>query len=107
MRGAQALRRSREEELDRGVSPPPPPTLDPRIKLRHLTAFIETDRQGGVLPAAEALGLTQPAISKSLAELEDILDVALFDRTRRKLALTEFGALFLRYATATLSALRQ
>lgn len=83
------------------------PTLDPRIKLRHLTAFIETDRQGGVLPAAEALGLTQPAISKSLAELEDILDVALFDRTRRKLALTEFGALFLRYATATLSALRQ
>jgi LysR family pca operon transcriptional activator len=83
------------------------PTLDPRIKLRHLTAFIETDRQGGVLPAAEALGLTQPAISKSLAELEQILGVALFDRSRRKLALTEFGALFLRYANAAISALRQ
>ena len=86
---------------------PPHPLLDPRIKLRHLSCFVETDRQGGVVPAAEALGLSQPAISKSLAELEDILGVALFDRTRRKLALTEFGALFLRYANAALAALRQ
>jgi len=83
------------------------PPIDPRIKLRHLSAFIETDRRGGVVPAAEALGLTQPAISKSLAELEAILGVALFDRSRRKLALTEFGAQFLRYANAALSALRQ
>tara|TARA_A100001391_G_scaffold95382_1_gene63263 strand:- start:27167 stop:28093 length:927 start_codon:yes stop_codon:yes gene_type:complete len=86
---------------------PPHPLLDPRIKLRHLSCFVETDRRGGVVPAAEALGLSQPAISKSLAELEDILGVALFDRTRRKLALTEFGALFLRYANAALAALRQ
>lgn len=83
------------------------PLIDPRIKLRHLACFIETDRQGGVVPAAEALGLTQPAVSKSLSELETILGVALFDRSRRKLALTEFGALFLRYANAAISALRQ
>lgn len=85
----------------------PAPLIDPRIKLRHLSCFIETDRQGGVVPAAEALGLTQPAISKSLAELEAILGVALFDRSRRKLALTDFGALFLRHANAAVSALRQ
>lgn len=83
------------------------PPLDPRIKLRHLTCFVETDRQDGVVPAAESLGLSQPAISKSLAELEAILGVALFDRSRRKLVLTEFGALFLRYANAAISALRQ
>ena len=81
--------------------------IDPRIKLRHIACLIETDRQGGVLPAAEALGLTQPAVSKSLAELEDILGTALFDRTRRKLVLTDFGALFVRYANASVSALRQ
>ncbi|WMT87585.1 pca operon transcription factor PcaQ [Pelagibacterium sp. 26DY04] len=83
------------------------PSIDPRIKLRHLACFIETNRQGGVLPAAEALGLTQPAVSKSLAELEAILGVALFDRSRRKLALTDFGALFLRHANAAIGALRQ
>lgn len=85
----------------------PTPTIDPRIKLRHLVSFIETDRQGGVGPAAMVLGLTQPAVSKSLAELEGILGVALFDRSRRKLALTGFGEIFLRYANAAVSALRQ
>ena len=84
-----------------------PALIDPRIKLRHLACFVETDRQGGVIPAADALGLTQPAISKSLAELEQILGVALFDRSRRKLALTDYGALFLRHANAALAALRQ
>ncbi|RDE08660.1 pca operon transcription factor PcaQ [Pelagibacterium lacus] len=84
-----------------------PAPLDPRIKLRHLTAFLETDRRGGVAAAAAALGLSQPAVSKSLAELEAILDVPLFDRSRRKLGLTEFGALFLRHAGAALAALQQ
>ncbi|WP_417579662.1 pca operon transcription factor PcaQ [Pelagibacterium sp.] len=83
------------------------PLLDPRIKLRHLTCFVETDRQGGVVAAAEALGLSQPAISKSLAELETILGVALFDRSRRKLALTDYGAVFLRSANLALAALQQ
>src|SRR5690554_4820858 len=83
------------------------PLVDPRIKLRHLVSFIETDRQGGVAPAAAALGLTQPAVSKSLAELEDVLGVALFDRSKRKLVLTGFGEMFLRHANAAISALRQ
>lgn len=81
--------------------------LDPRIKLRHLVSFIETVRQDGVGPAAIALGLTQPAVSKSLGELEEVLGVALFDRSRRKLALTDFGEIFLRHANAAVSALRQ
>jgi LysR family transcriptional regulator, pca operon transcriptional activator len=85
----------------------PNPLIDPRIKLRHLAAFLEVNRQGGVIPAADVLGLTQPAISKALAELEDILGVALFDRSRRKLEVTEFGALFLRYVSASVTALRQ
>ncbi len=85
----------------------PSPLLDPRIKLRHLMSFVETDRQGGVAPAASALGLTQPAVSKSIAELEGVLGVSLFDRSRRKLVLTGFGEVFLRHANAAISALRQ
>lgn len=85
----------------------PTPLLDPRIKLRHLLCFLETDRQGGVLQAADILGLSQPAISKALAELEEILNVELFDRSRRKLSLTNQGELFLRHANNAVFALRQ
>ena len=81
--------------------------LDPRIRLRHLTSFLEVVRQGGVARAGDALGMTQPAISKSIAALEGILEVPLFDRSRRALALTAYGDLFLRHAEAALATLRQ
>lgn len=81
--------------------------LDPRIKLRHLTVFLEIVRLTGVGHAASSLGLTQPALSKTLAELEDILNVKLFDRSGRTLKLTSSGELFHRYAGASLSALKQ
>jgi len=82
-------------------------SLDPRIKLRHLSAFLETVRHHGVARAGDELGMTQPAVSKSIAELEAILGVALFDRTRRALTLTPAGDLFLRFAQAGIATLRQ
>lgn len=82
-------------------------SLDPRIKLRHLSAFLETVRHHGVARAGNELGMTQPAVSKSIAELEAILGVALFDRTRRALTLTPAGDLFLRFAQAGIATLRQ
>ena len=84
-----------------------PALMDPRIKLRHLNALVETVRQGGVGRAGEELGMTQPAISKALAELEDILGVALFDRSRRALSLTVHGEMFERFARGGLATLRQ
>ncbi len=81
--------------------------LDPRIKLRHLTCFVEVTRRGGVARAGSALGMSQPAVSKAIAELEAILGVALFDRSRRALSLTAHGEMFLRFATAGLATLRQ
>jgi LysR family pca operon transcriptional activator len=82
-------------------------TLDPRIKLRHLSAFLETVRQGGVARAGSELGMTQPAVSKAIADLEAILDVALFDRSRRALSLTAHGEMFERFAQSGLATLRQ
>lgn len=81
--------------------------LDPRIKLRHLSSFLETVRAGGVARAGAELGMTQPAVSKALAELETILGVPLFDRSRRALTLTSYGEMFLRFATAGMATLRQ
>jgi LysR family pca operon transcriptional activator len=81
--------------------------LDNRIKLRHVSCFLEVTRQGGVVPASKALGLSQPAVSKSLSELELILGVNLFDRSTRKLTLTTDGEIFARHAVTAAAALRQ
>ena len=81
--------------------------LDPRVRLRHLNCFLETVRLGGVARAGDALGMTQPAVSRAIAELEAIMDVALFDRSRRALSLTSAGEMLVRYAQEGLATLQQ
>lgn len=81
--------------------------LDGGIKLRHLTCFLEVARLKSVSGAASMLGLSQPAASKTIQELEAILGVELFDRSRRNLVPTSFGEVFLRYAGASITALKQ
>lgn len=82
-------------------------TPDSRIKIRHLACFLEVAARRSFGGAAEALAITQPAVSKAIAELEDILGVALFERSRRGVFLTGYGEAFQRYAGASLTALRQ
>jgi len=53
--------------------------------------------------AAELLYLSQPTLSKQIKELEIRLGVILFNRTNKKVSLTEAGKLFLQYADRTLS----
>lgn len=81
--------------------------IDPRIRLRHLACFLEVARLKSVVNAASALGISQPAASKTVQELEELLGAALFDRTRRRLTLTTFGEIFYRHASTSLAALRQ
>ncbi|KRA53122.1 LysR family transcriptional regulator [Devosia sp. Root635] len=81
--------------------------MDPRIKLRHLTCFLEVARLNSVVNAAEALHVSQPAVSKTIQELEHLLGGSLFDRSKRNLFLTPFGETFHRYASTSLAALRQ
>ncbi|KZB50816.1 LysR family transcriptional regulator [Thalassospira lucentensis] len=81
--------------------------LDQRIKFRHLTCFLEVARQRSVVKAADTLSITQPAVSKTIRELEEHLDARLFDRSKRGVTLTDFGKVFLRYAGASVTALRQ
>jgi len=79
-----------------------PQDLDPRLRLRHLRCFLETARLESLTAAALALNLSQPAASKTIRELEDILGVDLFDRSGRRLALTPAGRLFQQHAAAGL-----
>ena len=84
----------------------PPPPIDPRIKLRHITCFLEVARLSSVVKAADMLNISQPAVSKTIQELEELVGTALFDRSRRNLMLTPFGDVFYRYAGTSLAALR-
>jgi DNA-binding transcriptional LysR family regulator len=61
------------------------------INLRHLRLFAAVVDHGGFTKAAAQLGLSQPAISKSLAELERSLHVRLIDRSGRSAQLTNAG----------------
>ena len=51
------------------------------IKLRHLQLLVALDQFRHLGRAAEFLSLTQPAVSKTLAELESLFGVRLFDRS--------------------------
>lgn len=81
--------------------------LDRRVKFRHVQAFVEITRLGSMKRAAEALFLTQPAISKTLKELEEIVGAPLLTRSRAGVDLTPQGKVFLHFAEMSVAALRQ
>ena len=79
--------------------------LAARLRLRHLNCFVSIAREQHLGRAAEHLRLTQPAVSKTLAELEALTGTRLFERGRQGARLTPEGAAFLPHAVAVLDAL--
>ena len=69
----------------------------------HLESFVEVARRENVSRAAEALFLTQPAITARLKALERDLGVELFVRSSRGMKLSDAGRAFLPYAERTLT----
>jgi len=59
--------------------------------LRALRCFVTAARYESFTQAAEVLGVTQAAISRQIKELEESLDIVLFERSGRHIALTEAG----------------
>ena len=81
--------------------------MDDRIKFRHLQCFLAVAQHGSLQKASGALAVTQPAVSKTLKELEVLLAVRLFERGRRGAVLTAVGETFARHAAASVAALRE
>jgi LysR family pca operon transcriptional activator len=79
--------------------------MHPGVKLRQIRLFLQIADTGGLTAAAAVLGLSQPAVSKSLAELEDLLAVKLFQRLGRRLMLTGEGEAFRRHAREAVASL--
>jgi len=61
------------------------------MDVRHLRTFVTVAEQGTVSKASIRLGIAQPALSRQIKDLEAELGITLFDRIRRRLALTSEG----------------
>lgn len=78
-----------------------------RLKMRSLALLVAMDDHSSLQRAADALGMTQPAASKMLAELEALWGLPLFQRFPRGMEATAAGALVIRHARNVLSELNQ
>ncbi|MEI7784854.1 MAG: LysR substrate-binding domain-containing protein [Betaproteobacteria bacterium] len=74
-------------------------------KFKHLQLVVAISERLHIGRVAEFLHLSQPAVSKSLAEIESLIGAQLFERTPSGLVETAQGSLFVRYARETLAQL--
>lgn len=72
--------------------------LKNRLRMRHLQLLYVLSDKGSLRQAAEAMAMTQPAATKALRELEDLVGEPLFTRTPRGLVPNMLGEAALRYA---------
>jgi DNA-binding transcriptional LysR family regulator len=77
------------------------------LTTRSLEVFVAVARSGAMSGAAAQLGLTQPAVSQSISQMENALDIQLFDRSKRPLALTLDGAALIEPAQAVISSIER
>lgn len=81
--------------------------MKPELRSDRLRLFDAVLRLGGFSAAARALGLTQSSVSQSIAALEADVGQPLFDRSSRKLSLTEAGQALKGQVAGVLDALEQ
>ena len=71
--------------------------------LRQFAAFLRVARLGSFARAAEALGMSQPALSQAISQMEGTLGTRLVERTTRSVRLTPVGALLVPHAEAIIA----
>lgn len=76
-------------------------------ELRHLIYFQAVAHQLHFRRAAESLGVAQPALSRQIAQFENVLGVTLFNRTQRRVELTATGDALLRRIEPLLDSLQR
>jgi DNA-binding transcriptional LysR family regulator len=78
-----------------------------RLKTRQLLLLVALAEEGNIHRAAQVLSMTQPAASKLLKDMEDVLEVSLFDRLPRGMRPTWYGETMIRHARVALATLNQ
>jgi DNA-binding transcriptional LysR family regulator len=78
-----------------------------RLKLKDLDVLMAVVQAGGMGKAAHRLNLSQPAVSKAVADLEETLGVRLLDRSRQGVVPTPYGLALIKRCTTVFDELRQ
>ena len=77
------------------------------MELRHLRYFVTVAKEQSFTKAAEKLFTAQPSLSQQIKDLEQEVGVQLFERSARKVLLTDEGQAFLKYAEQALENAKQ
>ncbi len=77
------------------------------LNLRSLNIFVQVAESGSISQSARLMGLTQSAVSQTIASLEQCIGVQLFDRDVRPMALTRSGTILLDKARGVLLSARE
>jgi DNA-binding transcriptional LysR family regulator len=78
-----------------------------RLKLRELRILLGVIQAGSMAKAAKQLAISQPAISRAIADMEATLGVPLFDRSSRGIAPTQYGSALCKRSVAVFDELKQ
>ena len=78
-----------------------------RLKLHDLHVFIAVAELGSMRKAAERLAVSQPSISKAIADIEHVLGIRVLDRNAQGVEVTSYGHALLRHAMSAFEELRQ
>src|SRR5215207_1147947 len=78
-----------------------------RLKLRDLHILLAVVQRGSMAQAAAELAISQPAVSKAIADMEHTVGLKLVDRTRRGIEPTMYGRALIRRGLAVFDELRQ
>ena len=78
-----------------------------RIKLRDLHVLLAVAQQGSMGKAATHLAVSQPVVSKVIADIERVLGVSLLDRSPQGVALTRYGEALVKWGAVIFDDLRQ
>jgi DNA-binding transcriptional LysR family regulator len=78
-----------------------------RLKLHDLHVFIAVAELGSMRKAAERLAVSQPSVSKAIADIEHVLGIRLLERNAQGVEVTSYGSALLRRAMGAFDELRQ
>jgi DNA-binding transcriptional LysR family regulator len=78
-----------------------------RLKLRDFDTFLAVSQHGSMAKAAAALSVSQPAVSKAIADMEYTLGIQLFDRTAKGVEPSLYGRALHKWAVAVFDDVRQ
>jgi DNA-binding transcriptional LysR family regulator len=81
--------------------------LGRRLKLRDLHILLAVVQNGSMAKAATALAISQPAVSKAIADMEHAVGLRLLDRSRQGIEATRYGTALVKHGTAIFDELKQ